>query len=389
MGLVAKPRARGITLTAKGEVEGARLVRRHRLSERFLAENLDMPWDEVHEEACKLEHVLSPEVEARLAEQLGNPRTCPHGHVIPDEDGALVDEDLRPLAELEPGESGVIGCISEEESALLRYLASLGLVPETSVAVEASRPSAGRCWSVWAGRSTRWAGRSPARSSCGADHMGVAARSRAAKPGPVGGEPKVAVCLAGNPNVGKSSLFNCLTGAAARRRTAPGSTTEACASRPLGRAAASRSSTCPAPTPSSGQGGDQHVAGSALLERRPDVVVAVVDATNLARSLYLPLQLLDLGYRVVVALNLVDEARRRHIDSTPPTPGPRARRARGRTVAPHGRGRGGAGGGGAARRRPARPAGAPAGAAAGPPVERVAALASALAGRGARCPVSG
>lgn len=143
VGLVAKPRARGIRLTAKGKVEGARLVRRHRLSERFLVDYLDMPWDAVHEEACKLEHVLSSEVEARLAEQLGNPRTCPHGHVIPEADGSLVDEDLRPLAELDPGERGVIGCISEEDSALLKYLGSLGLVPETSVEVESIAPFGG------------------------------------------------------------------------------------------------------------------------------------------------------------------------------------------------------------------------------------------------------
>ena len=87
-GLVT-PAEQGIALTAQGEAEGARLVRRHRLSERFLVDYLGMSWDAVHDEACKFEHVLSPEVEARLAEQLGDPRTCPHGHAIPDEDGSL------------------------------------------------------------------------------------------------------------------------------------------------------------------------------------------------------------------------------------------------------------------------------------------------------------
>ena len=68
-GLVEEPaEGRGIALTEEGNVEGATLVRRHRLSERFLVDYLDMPWDAVHEEACKLEHVLSPEVEARLAD---------------------------------------------------------------------------------------------------------------------------------------------------------------------------------------------------------------------------------------------------------------------------------------------------------------------------------
>ncbi len=115
-------------------------MRRHRLSERFLVDYLDMPWDAVHDEACKLEHVLSSEVEARLAEQLGNPRTCPHGHTIPGEDGTLTDDDLRPLSGLEPGDTAVIACIAEEKSDLLRYLASLGLLPDTPVAVESVAP---------------------------------------------------------------------------------------------------------------------------------------------------------------------------------------------------------------------------------------------------------
>ena len=130
----------GIALTEEGEAEGASLVRRHRLSERFLVDYLDMPWDAVHEEACKLEHVLSPEVEARLAEQLGNPLTCPHGHAIPGEDGSLPEVDLRPLTALAPGDEAVIGCIAEEKSDLLRYLSSLGLLPDTPVAVESVAP---------------------------------------------------------------------------------------------------------------------------------------------------------------------------------------------------------------------------------------------------------
>jgi DtxR family Mn-dependent transcriptional regulator len=140
-GLVEEPvEGHGITLTEAGAVEGAALVRRHRLSERFLVDYLDMPWDAVHEEACKLEHVLSPEVEARLAEQLGNPLTCPHGHAIPGEDGTLNEEPLRALSGLEPGDEAIIGCIAEEKGDLLRYLASLGLLPDTPVLVESVAP---------------------------------------------------------------------------------------------------------------------------------------------------------------------------------------------------------------------------------------------------------
>jgi len=139
-GLVEERGEGGIRLTEEGEREGASLVRRHRLSERFLVDYLGMSWDEVHDEACKLEHVLSPEVEARLAEQLGDPRTCPHGHVIPSQDGSLVEEELRPLSDLEVGDAAVIGCIAEESGEFLRYLASLGLLPDTTVAVESVAP---------------------------------------------------------------------------------------------------------------------------------------------------------------------------------------------------------------------------------------------------------
>jgi DtxR family transcriptional regulator, Mn-dependent transcriptional regulator len=139
-GLVEERGEGGIRLTTEGAREGASLVRRHRLSERFLVDYLGMSWDEVHDEACKLEHVLSPEVEARLAEQLGDPRTCPHGHAIPLEDGTLAEEQLRPLSDLEVGDAAVIGCITEESSEFLRYLSSLGLLPDTAVEVESVAP---------------------------------------------------------------------------------------------------------------------------------------------------------------------------------------------------------------------------------------------------------
>jgi DtxR family Mn-dependent transcriptional regulator len=142
-GLVARDVSGGVVLTPEGLAAAARLVRRHRLSERFLADYLDLPWDQVHDEACKFEHVLSDEVEERLAAQLGNPRTCPHGHVIPDEDGTVQEAAVRPLTELGPGESATISCIGDERPDLLRYLASLGLLPETMVLVEGQAPFGG------------------------------------------------------------------------------------------------------------------------------------------------------------------------------------------------------------------------------------------------------
>jgi DtxR family Mn-dependent transcriptional regulator len=142
-GLVERDAAGAAALTDLGRAEGARLVRRHRLSERFLADYLNLPWDQVHAEACKFEHVLSAEVEARLAEQLGNPTTCPHGHAIPGLDGMLSEPAARPLAELDSGDHAVIARISDERPDLLRYLATLGLLPETPVAVEGVAPFGG------------------------------------------------------------------------------------------------------------------------------------------------------------------------------------------------------------------------------------------------------
>ena len=124
-------------------------------------------------------------------------------------------------------------------------------------------------------------------------------------------ERPVVVCLAGNPNVGKSSLFNTLTGESHETAHCAGVTVEACAVCMRWRDRALEIVDLPGSYALDGLGEDQLAARRAVLDWRPDVVVAVVDATNLARSLYLPLQLLDLGYRVVIALNLADEARRR------------------------------------------------------------------------------
>jgi DtxR family Mn-dependent transcriptional regulator len=129
-----------IILTAEARSEAVRLIRRHRLSERFLTDYLDLSWDEVHEEACKFEHVLSDVVEASLARRLGHPLTCPHGRAIPDEAGGLAKETTRTLADLGPGERCTIAHVSDERADLLRYLASLGLLPETPVIVEDVAP---------------------------------------------------------------------------------------------------------------------------------------------------------------------------------------------------------------------------------------------------------
>ncbi len=142
-GLITREPYKGMALTAKGRHQALILIRRHRLWERFLTDVLGLPWDQVHEEACRLEHVTSPQVEERLAQLLGQPETCPHGHPMPTAEGEMVVEAGRPLAELTPGQRARVLRVPEGDAALLRYLATLGLGPQATVRVEAVAPFQG------------------------------------------------------------------------------------------------------------------------------------------------------------------------------------------------------------------------------------------------------
>src|SRR6478735_12851810 len=105
-GLVEHVPYRGVVLTDEGEKVALEVLRHHRLLELYLAEHLGVPWDRVHDEAEALEHVISEDLEARIAAKLGNPTHDPHGDPIPDADLVMDEGDTHRLAELEPGARG-------------------------------------------------------------------------------------------------------------------------------------------------------------------------------------------------------------------------------------------------------------------------------------------
>ncbi|MBI4839943.1 MAG: metal-dependent transcriptional regulator [candidate division NC10 bacterium] len=142
-GLVLNDQPGSVSLTSEGRRQAAGVLRRHRLSERLFADVLGLPWDRVHDEAMRLEHALTPEAEARLATLLNHPETCPHGGPIPAADGSLTVPPTRPLDGVPAGTRVWIQQIIEEEATLLRYLASLGLLPRTELRVEEVAPFGG------------------------------------------------------------------------------------------------------------------------------------------------------------------------------------------------------------------------------------------------------
>lgn len=119
----------GARLTQEGRRRAMRVIRRHRLMELFLCEVLGFSWDEVHEEAERLEHVMSQKLEDRIAEKLGHPEFDPHGQVIPWKDGTVAGVNAVPLEQLAPGETAVISSVSDRNPEVLRDLGRLGLMP--------------------------------------------------------------------------------------------------------------------------------------------------------------------------------------------------------------------------------------------------------------------
>ena len=130
----------GVTLSKAGEKMALEVIRHHRLLELYLAEALGYSWDKVHEEAERLEHVISEEFEEKIFEALGRPTRDPHGDPIPAKDGTVVAAEHDRLSDLEPGATGVIRQVSDSDAEMLRYLGTRGLIPNAPVEVLEKAP---------------------------------------------------------------------------------------------------------------------------------------------------------------------------------------------------------------------------------------------------------
>ncbi len=139
-GLLRSGTEHGYRLTPEGQQTAERVVRRLRLAERLLTDVLHIDLPDVYAEACKMEHVISPQVETRLAEVLGHPTTCPHGLPIPGEEPPHVAGPSTTLDGLEVWSRAVIANIPEEDDAVVAHLAAIGLTPGVEVQVREIAP---------------------------------------------------------------------------------------------------------------------------------------------------------------------------------------------------------------------------------------------------------
>ncbi len=138
--LVEYHKHRGATLTPAGKKAALEVIRHHRLLETWLTQTLGYAWDEVHEEAERLEHAVSRELIERIAAALGNPARDPHGELIPTADLKMPVEDSTPLSSLRPKETAVVRRVCAQDVSLLRHLTGLGLTPGARLQVTAYSP---------------------------------------------------------------------------------------------------------------------------------------------------------------------------------------------------------------------------------------------------------
>ncbi len=132
----------GVMLTGEGELQALRIIRRHRLLECYLHDVLGYSWDEVHEEADRLEHAISPELSRKIAEVLQHPERDPHGSPIPTRDLTLAPDASVSLDSLEAGSYVLVQHVHDDDASLLRYLAEIGVVPGVELVIEPPTPFA-------------------------------------------------------------------------------------------------------------------------------------------------------------------------------------------------------------------------------------------------------
>ena len=142
IGLAKHEPYKGVELTEAGRAVALEVIRHHRLLELLLAE-LGVPWDRVHDEAEVLEHHISEELEALIAERLGDPTHDPHGDPIPAVDLTVEEGTTISLDQLEPGQRGLFVRVSDSDPEMLRYLSSLGLKPGQKLQLVGREPFEG------------------------------------------------------------------------------------------------------------------------------------------------------------------------------------------------------------------------------------------------------
>ncbi len=138
--LVVHTPYKGVELTKNGRLRALSVVRRQRLWGRFLADQLQIPWEYVYDFACRLEHATDDAVTEALAKFLGHPKICPHGSPIPDTDGVVEPLNDVPLNEVAIGKLGRVTRIDRPETTLCTYLVERGLLPGVSFLLEDEAP---------------------------------------------------------------------------------------------------------------------------------------------------------------------------------------------------------------------------------------------------------
>src|SRR5512139_4014588 len=138
--LVEYQKHQGVTLTREGKRAALEVIRHHRLLEAWLVQTLGYSWDEVHEEAERLEHVISEDFENRIAAAMGHPIRDPHGELIPTADLTMPHDESIPLSALRPKQTAVIKRVAASDTSLLRHLEELNLVPGARITVKEYSP---------------------------------------------------------------------------------------------------------------------------------------------------------------------------------------------------------------------------------------------------------